>query len=217
MDPNQFDYHGTILTRFDHMYNSTQFSERGVEIAVADHFLQENTTSRSKVLDVGNVLYHYDRTPTMHFDPPLEFPKRRVVDLYEVAQDVENIDLFDIEGEFDVIVAISTLEHVGQDYGEAHNLQASQDAVDYLRSLLKPKGKMLVTIPVGQHPTLKPETLGADREVFYARTTPPTRWVSTWAVYPVIEPGRRPLRQYPAYGKATPWASCVWVGEFFGN
>jgi cyclopropane fatty-acyl-phospholipid synthase-like methyltransferase len=79
----------------------------------------------------------------------------QVVDKYEKSRGVVNQDVVDFKTseKFNLIVSISTLEHVGWD-------ETPQDpekiftALDLLKSLLKPGGKLVVTIPVGQNPYL---------------------------------------------------------------
>ena len=91
------DWHGTTLDLVDLPYNTTIRNERAVELAVAFHWLADRTGSG---LEVGNVLGHYG------------ISGHRVVDLYEQAPGVENVDLFDVRGSFDWIVSVSTIEHV---------------------------------------------------------------------------------------------------------
>lgn len=52
---------------------------------------------------------------------------------------------------FDVIVNTSTIEHVGLGrYGDSKSDQGDLEAMQSLKTLLKPNGKMLLTIPVGR-------------------------------------------------------------------
>jgi SAM-dependent methyltransferase len=58
---------------------------------------------------------------------------------------------------FDLIINSSTLEHIGLSrYGDASNLKGDVRAMSILRSLLKPTGYMLMTIPVGQDVVIFP-------------------------------------------------------------
>jgi SAM-dependent methyltransferase len=63
---------------------------------------------------------------------------------------VLNRDVMDPEdlGAFDLIVAISTLEHVGQDEPEREPRKAAQAALA-LRERLAPGGRLLITVPIG--------------------------------------------------------------------
>jgi SAM-dependent methyltransferase len=134
------------LELFDHPYNTTILNERAVELAVARRWLDER---QGDGLEVGNVTSHYWAAT------------HRIVDLYEQAEGVENVDLFTVEDRFDWVLAISTVEHVRWD--DAHDPSGGPAAVQHLRSLLKPEGQLLVTIPFGWNPPLDQELpLGAD-------------------------------------------------------
>lgn len=139
---------GTTLQPFDHPYNTTILNERAVELAMAQRFLlTRRMVGMGNVLEVGNVLGHYnDRS-----DFPV--PKRRIVDRFEVAAGVENIDVFDIEGTYDTIISISTIEHVGRDDGRDRP-HAAVEATYHLRSLLAPGGRFFCTFPTGWNEAL---------------------------------------------------------------
>src|SRR5690606_34112160 len=121
----RFRFQGAEHDGFDHPYNTTILNERAVEIPVVLDWLP----GKGRGLEVGNVLGHYG------------VKGRRVVDLYEQADGVENLDLFDIEGHFDWIVSISTLEHVRWDT-EPRDPNGAVEAIGHLRSLLSPGGRM---------------------------------------------------------------------------
>ena len=210
MGKDRFVFNGVDLPFFDHPYNTTILNERAVEISIAMHFLNHVTGLRG--LEVGNVLRHYF---------PGALRNCRVVDKYEVGDDaVENIDVFAIDGEYDYIFAISTLEHVRWDPPESRSLFGATAAIAHLRSLLAPSGKMLVTVPFGSNPGLDfailDQKLHTERESVMMRTgglwhetTSTGRWEcrgSTWHQADSI--------WWERYGKSTPWADAVWIGEF---
>lgn len=182
-----FEYHGKPLDVVCHMYNCTWLNERGAELAVFASW----TAATGSMLEVGNVLSHYG----------LGSP-RRIVDRYEQGDGVENIDVFDIDGRFDEIVAISTLEHVRWDE-EPREPGGSGAALLHLQGLLNPGGRMLVTVPTGHNPPLDDWLLwgtGADRACTLVRD------MTSWRQTPEVE--IRP------YGLTQPWAEAVWIGEF---
>lgn len=209
---DRFEFNGLDLPIFDHAYNTTVLNERAIEIPIALQWLHQNGHGRG--LEVGNVIGHY-------FEELGEVDDRRIVDKYETGVDgVENIDLFDIHGEFDYIFAISTVEHVRWDPPEERDLNGASMAIDHLRSLLSADGKMLITIPFGSHPVLDAsiliELIEPKRSTVMMRSgglwhenTSTGRWEcrgSSWYQASTV--------WWERYGKSTPWADAVWIGEF---
>ena len=97
-----------------------------------------------RVLEVGNVLPHYFKT------------SHTVLDKDEADPRVVNADVteFETDRRYDLIVSISTLEHVGFDYSETVEERKILMAIDRLRSFLSPAGRLLVTLPIGYNPHL---------------------------------------------------------------
>ena len=125
---------------FRHPYNATWRNERAVEIPLARAFLSRHTGDG---LEVGNVLSHYG--PVGH----------AVVDRYEPGPGVLNVDVLDYSAPdgLDYVVTISTLEHVGWD-DEPQDGHRAVEALDHLRRLLRPSGRLFVTCPIGHNPVL---------------------------------------------------------------
>ena len=127
-----------------------------------------------RVLEVGNVLSHY-------------FPVRHeLVDKYERGRKVRNLDVLEVGGgeKYDLIVSISTLEHVGWDE-EPKDPEKVIRAVHHLTDqLARPGGRLVVTMPLGYNPPL--DRLLAQGAVPFTRTTyfrrsGPTTWhEATW-------------------------------------
>jgi SAM-dependent methyltransferase len=164
-----FGHDGTPLPYLRHAYNYTWLNERAVEIPLAEAVLDAAGPS-ARVLEVGNVLGHY-RSGT-----------HTVVDKYERAPGVHNVDVVDIDvpgGPFDLIVAISTLEHVGLDE-EVQDPDKPARAIAHLTALLAPGGRLWCTFPVGYNPALdaglREERLGFDRLTALRRTGRDNRW-----------------------------------------
>lgn len=174
------------LELFDHEYNTTRLNERAVEIPIALTWLADRVLADG--VEVGNVLSHYG------------FPAHRVVDLYETGADVDNIDVFDLEGPFEWIVSISTLEHVGDDRGDP---SGPMRAIEHLESLLEPGGAMLVTIPGGHNRQLDDFLAGGAGTT---RAATLVRSGGSWVQTSVL--------QFFDYGSSTRWAESVWIGEW---
>jgi hypothetical protein len=206
---DRFVFNNIDLPLWDHPYNTTILNERAIEIPIVMRFLSQISGARG--LEVGNVFSHYF---------PDVLTDRRIVDKYEKTDGVENIDVFDIRGEYDYIFAISTLEHVRWDPPEERQLDGAGYAIDHLFGLLARGGKMMVTVPFGSNPGLDYGILKGDfkteRETVMMRvgglwSENPTshRWEckgSSWHQADSI--------WWERYGKSTPWADAVWIGEF---
>jgi hypothetical protein len=139
--PSSFTFRGQSYRYFWHRYNSTWRNERAIEIPIARSFL--DGVSPDKVLEIGNVVSHYG--PVAH----------EVVDKYEQTQGVRNEDVCDLRSnkKYELILSISTLEHVGWDEEPQDETKVLR-AIDNLRGLLAPAGKLVITIPVGYNPPL---------------------------------------------------------------
>jgi hypothetical protein len=189
-----FEWRGETLKVAAHAYNQTLRNERAVELPIAWRWLRD-VPAGSGVLEVGNVLSHY----------PTRVPERDIVDLWEPGPGVRNVDLFEIAGPYDVIVSISTAEHVRWD-APPRDLDGSLDAIAHLRSLLNPGGRMLLTVPLNHQPKLDiailEGTAGATRDSTLMLDASASKWTEH-------EGGH-----FGFYGRLTRWASAVWVAEF---
>ena len=137
----RFEFQGRSYPYLYHRYKRTWVTERTVEVPVMRELVRRHEGER--VLEVGNVLSHYG--PHAH----------AIVDKYEQAPGVLNRDVMELDelGPFDLIVAISTLEHVGWDEHPREPDKALA-AVQALRAKLAPGGRLALTVPVGYNPSL---------------------------------------------------------------
>jgi hypothetical protein len=197
-----FRWRGVDLTYETGPYNRATENERAVEVPIARRFILDclDTHGAAAItagLEVGNVLAHYTDAPSPW----------RVVDLYEEAPGVENLDVFDIEappGGYPWIVAISTLEHVETRGGPL----APIEALRHLAGLLAPGGRLLVTVPVGQHPYLDGacSVLTSIVGSYVVHEASLVHHEDRWSVHESqFQWG--PLRE-------NTWPSVVWVAEF---
>jgi SAM-dependent methyltransferase len=129
-----FYYNGVFFNFYAHPYNATWTNERAVEVPVFKRLLQ---TANGSVLEVGNVLSHYQSI------------EHSVIDLFEEAPGVLNIDVLNYNptNRYDLILSISTLEHVGKDDEPVPH--KARLAVDHLKTLLAPGGRLIVSVPLG--------------------------------------------------------------------
>lgn len=138
--PSRFSFAGKKLSYFRHPYNHTWVNERAIEIPLVLYDVLE--TAPQHMLEIGNVLKYYYPTLT-----------HKVVDKYEKVEGVVNKDVADLKmkQKYELIVSISTMEHVGWD-------ETPRDPQKLLKSLnvlidhLAPRGKLLITMPMGYNP-----------------------------------------------------------------
>jgi len=126
---------------FYHKYNSTWRNERCVEIPIIWKIVKKYEGKR--ILEIGNVLTHY-------------FPVNHdILDKYEKGEGVINQDVVDFQTtkKYDLIVSISTLEHVGWDESPCEPMKILQ-AIENLKKSLLQKGKLVVTLPLGYNPIM---------------------------------------------------------------
>jgi hypothetical protein len=187
-----FVYKGGQYRYFRHPYNTTWRNERAVEVPIVRRAIED--ADCAQVLEVGNVLGHYIRR------------RHDVVDKYEPGANVLNVDILDFRTErpYDLIVSISTLEHVGWDDDERDPGKIPR-AVGHLRSLLAPGGRAIVTFPLGYNPYLDEMvhagTLGFDAEQCLLRVGR-----HEWREVQKADMGR------PAYGIPFPGANALVIG-----
>ncbi len=132
-----------------HSYNSTWLNERQVELPLAREILRRYRGQR--ILEVGNVTPYYFRRGHRH----------DVVDKYEPGPRVINHDILDFMAEepYDLIISISTIEHIGWDSIamtndtrpnlEQRDSQKIPRVITHLRSLLASGGEIFLTVPLG--------------------------------------------------------------------
>ena len=146
-----------IFKNKEYHYNTipiNNLSERCVEVPIGLMFLFAHRGER--VLEVGNVIGQYENEISV----AVGLSERVVLDKFEKGPGVLNEDLltYDRDGEFDAILSISTVEHVGMGsdpsgtYGEpmARDITYPLRAIEKIYRLLAPNGKALITVPAGQ-------------------------------------------------------------------
>jgi hypothetical protein len=136
-----FSLEGRTYKYYYHRRNRTWENERTIEIP-----LIWDVVSRKRgqsILEVGNVLSRYFEI------------QHDVVDKYEKNDFVHNADIVDYRPDkrYDLIVSISTLEHVGFDEQPVEPGKIGK-AIKNLESLVNPGGEIHVTLPVGYNPSL---------------------------------------------------------------
>jgi hypothetical protein len=127
---------GEKYRQFYHQYNMTWENERCVEIPIV--WKEINRSQSKRILELGNVISHY-----LPFD-------HDIIDKYEKCKGVINQDIVDFHSinKYDLIVSISTLEHIGWDEVPKDRMKVLR-AIEALKSLLSENGRIIITLPIG--------------------------------------------------------------------
>jgi SAM-dependent methyltransferase len=140
----------------------TWASERCVEVPIGR--LMVSRFGGRNVLEVGNVLSHYG--PISH----------EVLDKFERGPRIINEDIvtFSSARKYDLILSISTFEHIGfDDEADQPAGRKIQEAIQACRRLLTSNGRLVITVPIGYNPDLdeliQRGALGTSKEVFLKR------------------------------------------------
>lgn len=131
-----FIFNGHKYKYLIHPYNYTWRNERSVEIPVIKKILDD--FKGKDTLEVGNVMSHYG---------PIDHD---VLDKYEVSDRVINKDVVNFKSrkKYDLIISVSTLEHVGWDE-KVKDFNKILKSISNLKQMLKKKGKIIFTHPLG--------------------------------------------------------------------
>ncbi len=132
----EFTFRGKNYKYFYHKYNFTWENERSVEVPIIYDIIKGSRGKR--ILEVGCVLRHY-------YDLDID-----VLDKYESCSWAINEDALDFKPDkkYDLIVSISTLEHVGFDEPIKDDSKFLK-AINNLKHNLKKGGRLVFTVPLG--------------------------------------------------------------------
>lgn len=192
-----FLFRGKKYRYFYHLYNRTIGSERVVEIPIAKDLVEGYRGKR--ILEVGNVLPHY--FPVSH----------DILDKYEVAPKVINGDVadFKLPHNYDLIISISTMEHVGWTYGEEKEPGKFLKGIANLKKHLAKNGMLMVTFPLFYREDLSKLIIGRkmpfNKEYFMQR-------VSFWNEW--IEVDAQKAAKGMAYDKYFANANILYIGVY---
>lgn len=128
-------------------------TERIVEYPLVFANLDLKPSKRVKILDIG---CYYSNFPislaSMGFtvtgvdmmDYELTHPNFKFI-----KGDMVSVKL--LKNSYDLVTAISTLEHIGLDiYGNANDLTADKKVMQRIHSILKKNGRLILTVPFGR-------------------------------------------------------------------
>lgn len=168
--PETFTFLGHTYRYFTALYNATYTNERSVEIPIT--MSRVDACRGKRILEVGNVLSHYFVFPHV------------IVDKYESAVGVINEDIVDYRSDqkFDLIISISTLEHVGWHESPRDDTKIPK-VLENLKKLAKPGGQIMITVPIGQNPVLddlvRKRSIEFDKQYYMKRVSRSNIWTET--------------------------------------
>ena len=124
--------------------NAAYSSERVIELPIIMKYINDYAPHGVRLLEVGNVLNHYSFFP------------HQIVDKYEQGPGVLNWDIADyasLFADFNLVISISTLEHVGYDE-EDKDPEKVLIALEKMKGATKKGGKVVFTVPLGYNKQL---------------------------------------------------------------
>jgi len=195
---SKFIFDDRSLELFYHNYNMTWANERSVEIPIIRDFL--NNYQSEDVLEIGNVLSHYGDV------------NHTILDKFETGKGIINEDILDYTSsdKFELIVSISTFEHIGfDDEIDGDSGVKILHAIDTSRKLLTENGRLVLTLPLGYNPSLdhliSVNQLHSNRSFFICRTGR-LQWEATNVDKALAS----------RYGSPFPYANAIMIAEFGG-
>lgn len=193
-----FLFNGNQYEYVDRFYNFTSLNERRVELPIMQYELAKRADGN--VLEVGNVLSHY--MPIRH----------HVIDKYEKTSlaGFENADAVTYKSKlkYDLIVSISTMEHVGWDESPREPGRVAV-ALRNLTGLLTPRGKMICSFPMGYNKWLDDLVLNRKMQFDKIRYLQRVSWRNEWVEVD------SPIESSMRFGYPYPFANIlclIWLG-----
>jgi SAM-dependent methyltransferase len=212
----KFKFDGKDYTYFTHEYNDTRHNERAVEIALAGELIDKY--AGSNILEIGNVLSNYAKFP------------HDIVDKYDEGEGVQNIDIvyYQPKEKYDLILSLSTFEHVGWDGKEERNTGKIMKALEHVKTMLKPAGLLFVTMPLGYNDELDKmiynQELQFDKIIFMHRDDYNGWEEKTFDEVTKLD-NTREVGYIGTYhdslkgniGMVTKYVTCLFTGQYFGR
>jgi len=137
-----FSFNGKRLPYLYHPYNKAWKNSRAVEVPITLDYISNYKGNR--ILEFGNVINHYKKF------------EHDVLDKYESVGGIINKDVinFKPKNKYDIIISISTLEHVGIDDFPKDSSKAIGALLNLKDNCLKSDGAMKIIIPINYNPSL---------------------------------------------------------------
>jgi hypothetical protein len=210
INKREFQFKGDIYQYYYHPYNKTWRNERAIEIPICKNVLSQY--NNKNILEVGNVLSHY--FPCSH----------TIVDKYEKGAGIINADIteYHTDKKFDLIISISTLEHIGWDE-IPKDPDKTLRSIEHMRKMLAAGGKIFITIPLGYNPDLQKfinnKKISFSETAYIKRSSPEKKsfllkspsYNNFWKEVPEDEV------KYVKYDTPFPGANALLIGSLFNS
>ncbi len=163
-----FIFRGKRFSYFYHRYNTTWKNERIIEVPLIMEYIKNSSNKR--ILEFGSVLVNYY---------PVNWD---ILDKYVKGKRIINEDVIDFKpfNKYDLIVSISTLEHVGFDEKIKDPVKIIKAIKNIKENCLKPEGKGVITMPLGYNlemdKLLFSNKLEFDEKIFLKRMNKKNEW-----------------------------------------
>jgi len=163
-----FVFRNRKLKYFLHIYNLTWMNERIVEVPIVMDYIKRFRAK--KILEFGAVLHHYYN---VNWD---------VLDKFEKGKGIINKDVvnFKPSEKYDLIVSISTLEHVGFADGIKNPMKPVKAVRNLKENCLKKNGRIIITLPLAYNKEMDKllfnEKIHFDELFFLKRISRSNKW-----------------------------------------
>ena len=194
LSADTFKFNGNGYSYCCSLFNFTFRTERAVEIPIALDYVERFEGKR--IIEVGNVLNHYRKF------------EHDVVDKYEKVPGVINQDIAEYRPskKYDLIVSISTIEHIGFDE-EPKDKAKVVLALERMSDLLADNGTIIITFPWGYNTGLDAMLIDGrlkfDNTYYLKRISKNNKWRQT---------GLDEIR-YARFGYPYPYGNALVVAE----
>lgn len=186
--------------QYPYLYKFKNFAwttERSVEVSLVAPYLREAYGEKRKILEIGEVVRQFS-----------EFKTHDILDKYEYKKGIINTDIADFKPDekYDLIVSVSTMEHVGWDAPEERDPEKMPYSLGLIKGWLAPNGVAVVTMPIGYNDELdkrlRARTMPFTEEYFMQRVSEDNRW----------EEATRDEALGRKYGSPFPAANAIVIG-----
>jgi hypothetical protein len=171
--PRSFSFQGESYNYLNKALNNSWRTERNIEIPLVAPYFSKAYGAKARVLEVGDTMRQYSA-----------FKTHDILDKYEYRKGLMNIDIVDFKptAKYDLIVSVSTMEHVGWDWPDERDPEKLPRALGLMRQWLAPHGVAVVTMPIGWNTDLdkrlreRPDSLHFTRTYFLTQISKDNEW-----------------------------------------